>query len=170
MITRLKGSHYCRFLNITPVLLGIRNEATQISGGASSPFSNFISYVTSRWASRALTSLTAKNRPGLMTKRGYTRDHEKKKGQKCLPCVSPQTKTQVFSRDSDRLMSAAGCFVPFFLAEPGKAKPIKFVGVLIDFSVRLSGIHWDGDERAWGNSDSIGKCERLQHKPSHGNW
>jgi len=65
---------------------------------------------------------------------------------------------------------SAGRSAPFFLAELCKAKPVKFVRILIDSFVRLSGTSWEGDERAWGNSNSIGKCERLQHEPGHDNW
>ena len=57
-------------------------------------------------------------------------------------------------------MSAA-CFAPLFLAELCKAKSVKFVRILMDRFVRLSGISWDGDECAWRNSNSIGECEWL---------
>jgi len=65
---------------------------------------------------------------------------------------------------------SAGRFAPFFLAELRKAKSVKFVRILIDPFVLLGSSAWDGDERAWGNSNSIGKYERLQHEPSHDNW
>ena len=67
-LAEIGGSHCCRFLNMTSVVLGIDNAAMERGRGAPFPSSNCISYVTTRCASNIFTSLAEKNRPGLITK------------------------------------------------------------------------------------------------------
>jgi hypothetical protein len=66
-LVEIRGSHFCRILNITSVVLGIDNVAKERGRGAPFPSSNCISYVTTRCASNILISFAAKNRPGLIT-------------------------------------------------------------------------------------------------------
>ena len=63
---RPKQFHFRRVLNITFAFPGKRSAAMQTSRGASFPSSNSTSYVAMIWANSAFTSLTAKNRPGLI--------------------------------------------------------------------------------------------------------
>jgi len=60
--------HFCRFLNITSDVPGTHNVATRSSGGTPFPSSNFRSYVTTRWASKSLSSPVTNKRPGLIVK------------------------------------------------------------------------------------------------------
>ena len=64
--TQRHHSSVCRFLNITFAFPGKRAPATERVRGTPLPSSNLISYVATIWANRALISLTAKNRPGLI--------------------------------------------------------------------------------------------------------
>ena len=61
-------------------------------------------------------------------------------------------------------------YIPFTLAELCKAKSIKFVGIFKVPLIRMSGPEWDGDESAWRDGDTIGKCERTQHETGHDSW
>ena len=63
---RPKQFHFRRVLNITFAFPGKRSAAMQTSRGAPFPSSNLTSYVAMIWANSAFTSLTAKNRPGLI--------------------------------------------------------------------------------------------------------
>ena len=58
--------HFWRFLNITFAVPGMRIALMTRVRGACFPSSNFMSYVTRTCASKALTSLAAKKRPGLI--------------------------------------------------------------------------------------------------------
>ena len=143
------------------------------SRGASFPSSNLMSYVTIIWASKALTSLVAKNRPGLITKyvRSYIRLINSK--HKFSPCVSTQSESQVFARCRDHLVSTCHItcrIAPFTLAELRKAKAVKFVGIRVYAFIFMDSTGWDGDKCTCGNSHTVGKCERAQHETVHDHW
>ena len=86
-----------------------------------------------------------------------------------LPCVSPQSKRQIFAGRGDRLMLARHGF-SFTLAKPRKAKSVEFIGVWIDSFVCMSSTGRNGDKCAWGNGHAIGKCERAPYKTGYRHW
>jgi hypothetical protein len=74
----------------------------------------------------------------------------------------------MFAGRGGRLISARN-FIPFTLAKLRKAKSIEFIGVWINFFIGMSGTGWDTDERACGNSHTVGKRERTQREAAHDN-
>jgi hypothetical protein len=60
--------------------------------------------------------------------------------------------------------------IPFTLAELRKAKSAKFVRMLIEYFVLMSGSGREGNEGAFRNSHAIGKRKRAQRETSRGNW
>jgi hypothetical protein len=87
----------------------------------------------------------------------------------CSPCVSPQSKSQMFARCRDHLVSVYRG-IPFTFTKLRKAKSVKLLGVRIDSLVAMYGTGWDGDECACGNSHTIGKCEGAQRETDQGHW
>jgi hypothetical protein len=86
--------------------------------------------------------------------------------QKCQPCVSSQSKGQMFSGSGDRLISAC---MPFNFTKFHKAKSVEFIRVCIDSFIRMSGTGRDGDDCPCGNSHAVGKRERTQRETPHRN-
>jgi hypothetical protein len=89
--------------------------------------------------------------------------------QECLPCVSPQSKSQMLTGRRHSLVSTCH-IITFTLAELRKAKSVKFIRVWIGFFISMGGTGRNGDECACGDSHTIGKCKWLQGETGHGNW
>ena len=121
------------------------------------------------WANSAFISLTAKNRPGLISSTGWvtiTIIHHRKD---CLPCVFTQSKSQMFAGRGHRLMSAR-LFIVFTLAKLRKPKSVKFFGIWINTFICMSCTGRDGDKCACRNSHTIGKGEWAQRDTCQSNW
>ena len=88
--------------------------------------------------------------------------------QRCLPCVSPESISQMFAGSGHRLIPARH-FILIVVAKFPKAESVKFIGVWINFFICMSGTGWDGDKCACGNSHTIGKRERAQREAAHDN-
>jgi hypothetical protein len=64
---------------------------------------------------------------------------------------------EIFYRCRSRLVPSYTSSIA--LTKLRKAEAIKFIGVWIDFSIRVDSRRWDSDQRTRRNGDSIGKRE-----------
>jgi hypothetical protein len=64
------------------------------------------------------------------------------------PCVSPKPESQYFRGCSNQLVSGRQDIISLLFTKPGKAKPVKLMGVREYFFVHMNGMEWERQECA----------------------
>ena len=136
----VRTSYIWRFRNSTSVFRGKRNVPKRISCGTPLPSSNLTSYVKIIRASNALTSLTAKKRPGLLKNSGALHEEwGRHSGHDDSPRVSPKSEGQVLRRYTDRWMpSHRNIAIPVTAWELREAKAVKSFRIRVYFLIHMN--------------------------------
>ena len=133
------------------------------SGGTPSPSSNLKSYVTRIRASKALTTFAAKNRPGLVQKKGERVSMKSKHvfawDSLDSPRVSAKAETQQFRRRSHQLVPSRHDLISLHFTELQKPKPVEFMGFRVYFFIHVNRMDRKRQECASWDGHSVGKCE-----------